>query len=260
MKTLYHYTSVDTLLLILQNKTLRFKSLLYVDDPLEPTTSDFGNLGGFKYVSCWTDTPNSIPQWTMYSNNMTGVCIGISFEKETEVFLTEKFSFSKSSEPIDIVKILHPLKSGLLVTNNKYVPSLEQIQYTDDISLTTPHVISSNETHTSINLVSNGIYKTTEWSFQNEQRFSFQIFPLSIDLILKSMNANVGDMSEIVNSFTSVQPTEYLDLDLNPTIFNNMTITFGKRCSAEDKLKVTKFLEDNKLDIPLFDSSVNIKP
>jgi hypothetical protein len=74
------------------------------------------------------------------------------------------------------------------------------------------------------------------------------------------MNANVGDMSEIVNSFTSVQPTEYLDLDLNPTIFNNMTITFGKRCSAEDKLKVTKFLEDNKLDIPLFDSSVNIKP
>ena len=83
MKTLYHYTSVDTLLLILQNKTLRFKSLLYVDDPLEPTTSDFGNLGGFKYVSCWTDTPNSIPQWTMYSNNMTGVCIGISFEKET---------------------------------------------------------------------------------------------------------------------------------------------------------------------------------
>jgi hypothetical protein len=97
--------------------------------------------------------------------------------------LTEKFSFSKSSEPIDIVKILHPLKSGLLVTNNKYVPSLEQIQYTDDISLTTPQVISSNETHTSINLVSNGIYKTTEWSFQNEQRFSFQIFPLSIDLI-----------------------------------------------------------------------------
>lgn len=39
-----------------------------------------------------------------------------------------------------------------------------------------------------------------------------------------------------------------------------MTITFGKRCSAEDKLKVSKFLEDNKLDIPLFDSSVNIKP
>ena len=108
MKTLYHFTTVETLLLILNYKTLRFKSLLYVDDPLEPSTSDFGNLGGFKYVSCWTDTPNSIPQWTMYSDNMT--------------------------------------------------------------------------------------------------------------------------------------------------------ITFGKRCSAEDKLKVSKFLEDNKFHIPLFDSSVNIKP
>ncbi|HGA1343111.1 TPA: DUF2971 domain-containing protein, partial [Streptococcus suis] len=35
MKTLYHYTTVETLLLILNYKTLRFKSLLYVDDPLE---------------------------------------------------------------------------------------------------------------------------------------------------------------------------------------------------------------------------------
>ncbi|HFR3437585.1 TPA: DUF2971 domain-containing protein, partial [Streptococcus suis] len=31
-------------------------------------------------------------------------------------------------------------------------------------------------------------------------------------------------------------------------------------CSAEDKLKVSKFLEDNKFHIPLFDSTVNIKP
>ncbi|HFR3453943.1 DUF2971 domain-containing protein, partial [Streptococcus suis] len=27
-----------------------------------------------------------------------------------------------------------------------------------------------------------------------------------------------------------------------------------------DKLKVSKFLEDNKFHIPLFDSTVNIKP
>ncbi|HFR3741187.1 TPA: DUF2971 domain-containing protein, partial [Streptococcus suis] len=64
----------------------------------------------------------------------------------------------------------------------------------------------------------------------------------------------------IINSFISVKPKEYFDLDLNPTIFSNMTITFGKRCSAEDKLKVSKFLEDNKFHIPLFDSTVNIKP
>ncbi|HEM4224690.1 DUF2971 domain-containing protein [Streptococcus suis] len=259
MKTLYHYTTVETLLLILNYKTLRFKSLLYVDDPLEPSTSDFGNLGGFKYVSCWTDTPNSIPQWTIYSDNMTGVCIGISFDKETDVFLTEKFSLSEYSVPIDMLNALHPLKLGLLVTNNKYVPSLEQIRYTDDVSLITPRVVSSDDKSITINLASSGIYKTTDWSFQNEQRFSFQIFPLPIDLVLELMNANKGDLTEIINSFISVKPKEYFDLDLNLTIFSNMTITFGKRCSAEDKLKVSKFLEDNKFHIPLFDSTVNIK-
>ncbi|HFR3885210.1 TPA: DUF2971 domain-containing protein, partial [Streptococcus suis] len=95
--------------------------------------------------------------------------------------------------------------------------------------------------------------------FQNEQRFSFQIFPLPIDLVLELMNANKGDLTEIINSFISVKPKEYFDLDLNLTIFSNMTITFGKRCFAEDKLKVSKFLEDNKFHIPLFDSTVNIK-
>ncbi|MFX3991649.1 DUF2971 domain-containing protein, partial [Streptococcus suis] len=45
-----------------------------------------------------------------------------------------------------------------------------------------------------------------------------------------------------------------------PSIFSNMTITFVKRCSAEDNLKVSKFLEDNKFHIHLFDSTVNIKP
>ena len=44
-----------------------------------------------------------------------------------------------------MVNALHPLKSGLLVTNNKYVPSLEQIRYTDDASLITPRVVSSDD-------------------------------------------------------------------------------------------------------------------
>ena len=75
-----------------------------------------------------------------------------------------------------MVNALHPLKSGLLVTNNKYVPSLEQIRYTDDVSLITPQVVSSDDKFTTINLASNGIYKTTEWSFQMSKDFLFKFF------------------------------------------------------------------------------------
>lgn len=37
---LYHYTSIDNLALILKNKTIRFNSLINVDDPDEIKTID----------------------------------------------------------------------------------------------------------------------------------------------------------------------------------------------------------------------------
>ena len=46
-KTLYHYTSLDTLALILTNKTICFNTLLNVDDIEEAETSDLGLFGKF---------------------------------------------------------------------------------------------------------------------------------------------------------------------------------------------------------------------
>lgn len=40
MKYLYHYTSLETLALILRNKTICFNNLLYVDDLDEAETED----------------------------------------------------------------------------------------------------------------------------------------------------------------------------------------------------------------------------
>ena len=44
MKYLYHYTSLETLALILKNKTICFNNLLNVDDLEEPSTQDMGNF------------------------------------------------------------------------------------------------------------------------------------------------------------------------------------------------------------------------
>ncbi len=51
MKYLYHYTSLETLALILRNKTICFNNLLYVDDLDEAETEDMGKFGKFVYVS-----------------------------------------------------------------------------------------------------------------------------------------------------------------------------------------------------------------
>lgn len=42
---LYHYASLDTLALILHNRTIRFSRLDKVDDPQEQRSADSQNLG-----------------------------------------------------------------------------------------------------------------------------------------------------------------------------------------------------------------------
>lgn len=90
MNEVYHYTSLETMKLILKNCNLRFKSLGGVDDPNEEKASDFGAFGHMTYVSCWTSLKDSIPQWSMYGDNFKGVMITLRFEDVKDVFLTFK--------------------------------------------------------------------------------------------------------------------------------------------------------------------------
>ena len=53
---LYHYTSLESLALILQNRTIKFNSLQNVDDLEEAVTEDMGEFGKYIYASCWTDS------------------------------------------------------------------------------------------------------------------------------------------------------------------------------------------------------------
>ena len=73
---LYHYASLDTLALILHNRTIRFSRLDKVDDLQEQRSADSQNLGKMKLVSCWTSSDEeSIPMWREYAGAECGVRI-----------------------------------------------------------------------------------------------------------------------------------------------------------------------------------------
>lgn len=63
---IYHYTSIQTLALILKSRSIRFNRLDFVDD-LEESAYPSGNKGlnlnlaKFVYVSCWSNY--SAPLW-----------------------------------------------------------------------------------------------------------------------------------------------------------------------------------------------------
>jgi len=57
---IYHYTSLDTLELILTNRTLRFTRIDRLDDGMEAATFP-GDLSKKFFVSCWTTDPSDTP-------------------------------------------------------------------------------------------------------------------------------------------------------------------------------------------------------
>lgn len=64
---LYHYTSVDTLELILSNRTFRFNPLTVMDDRQEQWNAHGTAHGHFWFISSWTEAEDEIKEmWTQY--------------------------------------------------------------------------------------------------------------------------------------------------------------------------------------------------
>ncbi len=73
---LFHYTSIESLCLILRSGSLKFNRLDKVNDLDEAATKNFPYAKSFVFVSCWTsEERESLPLWKMYSSDMKGVRI-----------------------------------------------------------------------------------------------------------------------------------------------------------------------------------------
>ncbi|RLK62390.1 hypothetical protein D3H64_10090 [Atopobacter sp. AH10] len=102
---IYHYTSMESLYLILKNRTLRFTNLLNMDDLEEGITQDYEYAKQYQYVSCWTEeNQESIPQWSIYSVDMKGIRIGINIDEESimDYFITSEDSVLKRECPSNL--------------------------------------------------------------------------------------------------------------------------------------------------------------
>lgn len=244
---IYHYTSLETLLLILKNRTLRFASLGSVDDMEEGGTEDYGQLGRFCYVSCWTEENlESIPQWHMYSGDMSGVRISITFNNLSDVFVLKPYYFDDGNF-LNIPTNMFPEKLSPMGMYPPYVPNYFKVTYTEDRSLLQPKVYSYTKTDTGyeenihkLDLL--GKFKSLKWQFQNESRFQIFLTPWSMEDL-----EGLKTSEEQVSLFRRLKDTKpklnYLDLDLNPELFNNVEVTLGPKIS-EEKKEIVKLIVD----------------
>lgn len=260
---LFHYTNIETLSLILANRTFRLTSLNQLDDLQEKETGDTPNFGQFCYVSSWTDDETeSIPMWNMYSSLESGIRIKLK---------ANPFKLYKNSPNyISKIKLLSIIDSSTEAFQHSYIPLrcmleqhfsclhamtpsfLHQVKYTNDQGKLYPNLILKHDNQILMMPDQLGLYKNEYWSFQKEWRYKLMCFPIGPDNSMEQLNIMASLM---VNGIVK-QPFSYYDLKLDDDAFSHMEITLSPKISPGYRLIVNSLIEKYNPTAQIYDSSL----
>lgn len=255
---LYHYTSIEGLAHILASRAIRFSRLDLLDDVDEGGSTDEVDWRKYYFVSCWTaDTEESIPLWSMYTRDMTGVRLKLPTEMFRK-YLIEHEKVPKfihiadtSSAPPGAKIILESYMPYELLHGEDYIvmpPSFGkdvwplEVIYTDDESKLKQEILRYDPVsdRTTMSLFEVGKYKKKVWAFQKEWRFRiccYSAAPRSLadkmpeDDYYKLMISKLGSLGNGVNQ-------EYFFMELSEQAFANAEILMGPKVDKAHELIV----------------------
>ena len=267
MEYLYHYTNIETLALILSNRTIRFNSLDKMDDLQEQEAADIRNIGQFCYVSSWTDIEKeSIPMWKMYGSLEAGVRIKL-----------RKYPFHEySNDPESLRDIGMPIKDDVVDGNypKSVIPYAEfilkgftqhppfqkdmlfKVEYTDDNDKLKPQLVTRAEGLTSIATGLLGKFKNTHWDFQREWRYIFMAFPIDVKKVETDNDNYIRQINQKLLSGNLMHPFNYYDLTISEDAFNDMEIVMGPRISKGNEVIVRSLVEKYNPETKLLESTL----
>ncbi len=246
---IYHYTSIQTLALILKYKKIRFNRLDRVDDMEE---SIYGSgplqtkLGMYTFVSCWTkNDKENLALWNMYTR-YRGVRIGI----DEMPFETYKVSDSFISLLPDSISF----GTDFFVSSFNNEAKLYDIEYVDNPEAEIEKlIIHARNGGIAVDTNHIGTFKRKEWAMQQESRFKITVFPVDIagaikEIIEKPQGQNIDFYNYILNSLEPCLSknipinTPSIDLELDTDKLANIEIMMGPLTSDADRIIVESLL------------------
>lgn len=272
---LYHYTSLDTLALILTNKTICFNSLLNVDDIDEAETSDLGAFGKYVYVSCWTDeAEESIAMWQMYTPNMHGIRIQLpAFPFKKHDYKAGDYNFKTDiSSYIDLKKLYEDNRASIVAELPKLVP----VTYTKDEALLRPAVRFGDAVEDYDNVVNRksygkqrcsirydlsnlGKFKKDVWWFQKEWRYWISMSPWGMKELESATHQDNIELLKRLENEEIKPPYQHFFVELSDEAISQMEIVFGPRMTEAEKILAKYLLKGNGLDGKWRDSVLRIR-
>lgn len=268
---LYHYASLDTLALILHNRTIRFSRLDKVDGPQEQRSADSQNLGKMKLVSCWTSSDEeSIPMWREYAGAECGVRIQMkSYPFKRYSVSTE--SLSKLSSDA-VLNALGGKFDGLQLPLEDFwdkkfhfkemarsVEMLHEVQYTNDKSLLFPKLIRNCENGwIEADLNTLGIHKATAWSYQNEWRYVLTAVPVGIASVISGELAAVKRAEDIILDRCDPEIPPFYDLQISDDAFSSMKSVASPKMTANNRVILDALVEKYVPGVEVTESSIEL--
>lgn len=258
---------IETLALILKNRTIRFNSLDKMDDLQEQQTADIKNIGQFCYISSWTDDPTeSIPMWNMYASLNLSVRIKLcknpfkvydnTAESISEVVSMPVIDNSNGQSLPSIIPLAEMLKKGFISVQAMNMQLLTKVEYTDDTDKLYPQILTEEKKHSTLALGKLGKYKNLHWSFQREWRYILNILPLDLNQpVEKSMNDS-QIMAIKMKLGQEKQPFPYYDMTIFDETFEDMEITLSPHISAGSRIIVQNLIEKFNPSAKLIESSL----
>lgn len=274
-QTLYHYTSLDTLALILTNKSICFNTLLNVDDVEEAETSDLDLFGKYVYVSCWTaEASESVAMWQMYTPNMHGVRIQLPvFPFKTHHYKAGELHFTEDTTSyIDLQKLYEENRAQIVPELPKLIP----VTYTIDETLLRPKVRfgDSIDDHSNVlnsrtpgnqsseiqyDLSSLGKFKREDWRFQKEWRYWISMVPWGMrEYEEATLSTHMKFVRRLENTATA-PPYDRFFLELSNEAIAQMEIVFGPRMTEAEKILAKHLLQACGLGDKWRDSALRIR-
>lgn len=264
---LYHYTNIETIALILSNRTIRFNPLDKMDDLQEKEAEDIINAGQYVFISSWTeDETESIPMWKMYSSLTSGVRIKLKKCPFKQYDLKREYlehvgrtigsplrGYESGNKKLTAIIPLEDMFKRKYATHPliQQEEILKKVEYTNDKSKLYPHVIKQDDNGTVFRFDQLGRYKNSHWSFQKEWRYILWFLPFDI-LDFNKTEENLSIMTMNLISGTGEAPFRFFDLTIDDDAFKDMEITMSPRISAGNRVILRNLVE-------VYNSSASIK-
>lgn len=279
---IYHYTSIETLKLILESGKIRFNNLNAVDDKLEGELFLKKSLAQLIFVSCWTTDPEeNIPLWDMYATTR-GVRIGlpeypwrkINCKKWDTGLIDLRYDEKEYFSPFEIHEIFgerHMILPPFILPfseKNTNKAFSKEVVYLSEKELNTKYSDHYGEKpikpgHLELNLKPNdfGLYKHVQWAFQKEFRFVLGISPMDEKIDLYNCNLHESMIQSLMKYIQAEweSPIKDFFVTLDPASITNMEITLGPHCTDEDIQTILTLREKYGLARDLKKSGVRIR-